>query len=226
MFKPTTAQERPVTLEGLAHCANCGSAMTRAAGEYYCPKNTGPGQACDTPATDAGHLLRRVMTVLVGRFMTEETIQQAIEDVQEEAREKSEPYRQKLEQTESAIAELNQRKNRALQQVEETERTYSDVSGDIDEINKTTAGLAYESLIARDELDKWDFLSEENGIRRASLDLETYLENSNPEAVQELLNHLLQDVRVSATEAMVNYNGPIPTREHPEGITTDRIPLD
>ena len=226
MFKPTADQQRPVTLEDLVHCANCGSAMTRLTWQYYCPNNTGPGQACDTPPADADHLLRLVVTLLVDRAMTEETIQQAIKDVQEEAGKQSEPHRLKFEDTESAIAELNRRRGLALQQVEEKEQTYSDVSDEIDQINQTTTGLAYQSLIARDELDKLEFVSDETGIRNTALDLETYLGDSSPEAVQELLDLLIQEVRVSATQALVTYTNPIPTREHPEGITTDRIALD
>ena len=226
MFKPTADQQRPVTLEGLVHCANCGSAMTRLTGEYYCPNNTGPGQACDTPPADADHLLHLVVALLVDRVMTEETIQQAIEDVQGEAGKQSEPHRLKLEDTESAIADLNRRRGRALQEVEEKDRTYSDVSDDIDQINRTTMGLAYESLIARDELDKLEFVSDETGIRNTALDLQTYLGDSNPQGAQELLDLLIQEVRVSTTQALVTYTDPIPTREHPEGITSDRIALD
>ena len=50
-----------------------------------------------------------------------------------------------------------------LQLVEHGDKTYQDVAADIDELDRTTAGLAFESIVARNELEKIAFISDDRG---------------------------------------------------------------
>ena len=96
---------------------------------------------------------------------------------------------------------------------------------EIDEINRTATGLAYESQVAREELDKIEFISEEKGIRNSAKNPDTYLEYENQQEIQELLSLFIREVQVNADVATIKYLAGVPTEAHPEGLQSDRIPL-
>ncbi len=59
----------------LVFCAQCDAAMTNTEERYHCPNsNMKPGGHCPSRPVDAQDLLRKVITQMVNRIATEETI--------------------------------------------------------------------------------------------------------------------------------------------------------
>lgn len=221
MFEKTSVHENAPDLSGLVHCANCGSRMTREAGDYICPSNQAEsGQECPTTPVNAAHLLSRVMPRLLKRAMTGKTLEELVGDIGDEARPKKELQQGRLDQTESEIEELNQLRAELLEPVEQNSKAYSAVADRVAEIDQKSTGLAYEALVARNELDALNFISQEAGIRETAQDPETYLEGANPQDMQELLELMIEDIRVSPGTALIIYSDLIP------GGRTDRATLD
>ena len=153
MFRTTALQEKAPDLNGMVRCAHCGSAMNRVADNHSCPNSAaGTGQSCSTPPVNAGHLLRQVMSKLVERILTEETLQLVSENIRETTEAKVQLQRERLETAESAISKMNRRRALVLHPVEQRNATYPDVADEMHEIEKATTGLAYESLVARGSL--------------------------------------------------------------------------
>ena len=211
MFEKPSVHENAPDLSGLIHCANCGSGMAREAGDYVCPSNRAePGLDCPTTPVSAAHLLSRVTRRLVDRAMTEKTLEELVGDVRDQTRPKQELQQGRLDRAESEIEELNRLRAELLDPVERNQKAYSAVGDRIAEIDQTSTGLAYEALVARNELDALDFISRENGIRETAIDLETYLGHANPQDVQELLELLIEDIQVTTGTALIIYSELIP----------------
>lgn len=227
MFRKTAIQEKAPDLNGKVRCANCGAAMNRVAANHSCPNSAaGAGQSCSTPPVNAGHLLRQIMSKLVERIVTGETLQLVSENIREATESNVHLQRERLEAAEDAISRMNRRRTLVLQPVEQGNATYPDVADEMHEIEKAATGLAYESLVARDELEKLNYIRDETGIRNTMTNLDTYLGSVNVEEVQELLDMTIQEVQVSENSATVVYTEPIFSEENPEGIRTDPISLN
>jgi hypothetical protein len=131
-----------------------------------------------------------------------------------------------MEEAEATITALNKRKAEVQQHVKQVIKTLGEVDEEINEINKSTIGLAYESLVARDELDMLEFISDEAGIRETVLDYETYLATSSAEDFQELLVLVIKEIQVDTMSALIIYNEVIAAMDHLEGVSQDLIRLD
>ena len=221
MFEKTSVHENAPELNGRVHCGNCGSLMTREAGDYICPSNQGEsGSDCPTTPVNAAHLISQVIPKMIERVMTGETIEELVVDIQEETAPKRDLQQGRMDQAESQIAELNRVRAEILEPVEQDQKAYAAVAGRIAEIDQTSTGLAYESLVARNELDALDFITREDGIRETARDPETYLEDANPQDMQELLELMIDDIRVTPSTALIIYSDLLP------GNQKDRATLD
>jgi hypothetical protein len=166
------------------------------------------------------------MSKLVERIVTGETLQLVSENIRETTEANVHLQRERLETAESDISRINRRRTLVLQPVEQGNATYPDVADEMHEIEKAATGLAYESLIARNELEKLDRMRDEAEIRNAMTNLDTYLGSVNAGEAQELLDMTIREVRVSGNAAMVVYTEPILSEEHPEGTSADMISLN
>lgn len=227
MFKTTAVMENTPSLNGLVLCANCTAPMTNTGTHYQCPNATpSSGPNCSTQPVHAQHLLRKVATQLAIRLGTEDNIQRIASNAKGAAAVSFAIQRQRMEEAETAISALNTRRTEALEPVEQGIKTFSDVDEEINEINILNAGLAYESLIARDELDKLEFITQEEGIRDTVMDPETYLAPSNAEEFQEILELVVKEIQVDTKYALVVYNELLAAMDYPKGDSQDLIPLD
>ena len=227
MFKTTAVMENTPSLNGLVRCANCATTMINNGTHYHCPNTTvSSGPNCYTLPVDAEYLLRRVTAQLVRRLDTEETLQKVADNAKDTTALDSFLQRQRMEEAEATISALNKRKAEVLQQVKQGIKTLGEVDEEINEINKSTIGLAYESLAARDELDMLEFISDEAGIRETVLDYETYLATSSAEDFQELLELVIKEIQVDTMSALIIYNEVIAAMDHLEGVSQDLIRLD
>ena len=226
MVNPTTVRQTKPTLNDLVYCNNCGAAMVNNDRRYHCPNSSmDSGLNCTTKPVCADQLLHAVVKQLMKRLATEDNIQNITETIQETAAAHDQLQRTRMEQTEAAIVDAKSKKTALLQLVEHGAQTYQDVAADIAALDSATAGLAYESIVARNELEKIAFVSDEQGIRETATSMNTWLGDNNHDETQELLDLLVQKVKVNSKSALVVYNTPIPTDEHPEGITEDLVKL-
>ena len=226
MVNPTTVHEIKPSLNNMVYCANCGEAMVNTGERYYCPNAVLPsGADCPTKPVYADHLRNTVVSKLVNRMATDDNIRAVTDGIKETTAANAGIQRQRMEQAEAAIADANAKKPVYLRLVEHGEMTYQDVAADIDTLDQATAGLAFESLIARTEMEKIDFISDEQGIRDTFTSMETWLNGDNANDVQELLDLMVQKVTVDYDFLRIVYHVPMPTDEHPEGITEDLVQL-
>ena len=211
MFEKPSVHENSPDLSSLVHCANCGSRMIRADGDYVCPASrAGAGQDCPTTPVNAARLLSRVIPKLMKRSMTEKTLEELVGAVSDQIRPKQELQQGRLDRAESEIEELNRLRAELLEPVERDRKAHSAVAERVAEIDRTAAGLAYEALVARNELDALDFIAQEDGVRETAKSPETYLGDANPRDVQELLELLIEEIRVTPSTATIIYSDLVP----------------
>ena len=210
------------SLDGMVFCANCGSEMANTGLRYYCPNTTvESGGNCSTKPANAERLVHSVVAKMVSRLAPAETVERVVEDIRQTTEANAVTQTSRMEQAEAAIAEVNARRPAVLLSVEHGAKTYDDVADEIRELDRATAGLAFESMVARNELDKIEFIRDADGIRETVDDPETYLGGNSPDETQELLELLIQKVSVNSAGAVIHYKAPMPSDEHPEGVQRD-----
>ena len=223
--KATGTKSKP-TLDGMVFCANCGAEMTNSGLRYFCPNTAADaGGKCNAQPVPVQPLLNGVVTRLVHRLTTDETVQDVTDDIMAITGANARLQRQRLEQAEASIAEANARRAAALQPVEQGTTTYQDALEAMIELDQFTAGLSYESLVARNELDKIEFVRDAEGIRDTARNPQTYLGGNNDEETQELLELLVRKVVVGDGDARIIYEAVMPSDEHPEGVHEDLLKL-
>ena len=213
-------------LSDVIHCSCCGASMIGKKTRYVCPNNDGtPGDGCSTVSVDAERLAHQLIATLVNRVMTPSNLDEIVERIQQGASETLRTQQEKLDNTESAIEELNNRKLNLLTNVEYGETPYVEVVGQIENIEATRAGLAYESAISRGEIDKIEFVSNEQAIQSVAQDIGTYTEFADPALAKQLVGTFIADIQVGATSSTVTYTHPIPGESNDELITSESFPL-
>ena len=223
MLEPNI-RRKALSLNGMLRCSTCDVAMREDADEFFC-EAAGNGK-CRTPSMGAEYLLSRVMTKLIDRMISNGAVDRVVGKVRASAESASREQINRLNAAEYEIATLNGAKLEILREVEEGTRNYSEATDRVNGINDTIAGLAYESMIARGEWDRAEFIGDEEGLQQAAGDLRTYLESSTPDLVQELLELVIREIHVRDGEAVIFYREPVPTKEPSGGVLVDRIPLD
>lgn len=226
MVNPATVRQTKPTLNDMVYCNNCGAAMVNNGKLYHCPNSSADsGLSCTTKPVYADQLLYAVVRQLINRLATEDTIQNITETIQETAAANDQIQRTRMEQAEAAIVDAKSKKTAFLQLVEHGTKTYQDVAADIAALDSAVAGLAYESIVARNELEKIAFVSDVQDIRETTTSMDTWLGGNNLDEAQELLELMVQKVMVNSRSALVVYHEPMPTDDHPESITEDLVPL-
>ena len=226
MFKTATLPEQRNPMDLPVNCDNCSTPMTTEGVYYLCPNNAGHGpHVCPTLPVNAEMLAVQVTTQLLKRLMNDDTVAVLAEDVLRTASEMSRRQGERLHSSESAIMELNQLKEQALRPVEQDLTTYQEAAADIHRINATTMGLAYESQIAQEELDKLAFISDREGLREDARDMAAHLDDADPGEIRQLLNIFVSEIRVGLELAEIFYTHPLPDDENRPEVGSDRVAL-
>ena len=226
LFKMATLSNDRAPSIHLAHCSNCGIAMTVAGGNYVCPMSLERGQdRCTTTPVNASSLVRQVAAQLLRRVMTDETVTLLTEGIQQTAAEKSNMQRQRLQNTEASIKDLGKLREQVLHPVEQELATYPEVAEEVSRINATRMGLAYESQVAQEELDKLAFISDAEGLREDAQDIITSLDDTDLEQEQALLSIFVQEIRVGLESAEIVYSRALPDEQGHARVTSDVVPL-
>ncbi len=200
--------------------------MTAIGANYVCSKNAKrEPDRCPTTPVNAESLVAQVVTQLLKRVINDSTIEILTGDIQEMASEASSRQQEQLQCSESSIEELDLLKGEVLQTVEQKLATYPAVAEEINHINATKMGLAYQSQVAQDELDKLAFVSNTEGFREDARDIITHLEDAEAEEIRELLNIFVREIRVGPESAEIFYSHPLPDEQNLPRIASDRIAL-
>ena len=213
-------------LSDVIHCSYCGTSMVVNKARYVCPNNDHTkGAGCSAASVDAEKLAHQLIATLVNRVMTPRNLADIVERIQQGAYDILLTQREKLDNTESTIEELNSRKLDSLIKVEYGEVPFKKMVDSLEAMEAASAGLAYESAIARGEIDKLEFMSNEQAIRSVAQDIGTYTEFADPELAKQLVGTFIKDIRVGATSSTVAYNHPIPGENNDELIRSETFPL-
>ena len=212
------------SLDGMVFCANCGEKMVKSGDSYYCRNSTvESGGKCTMVVVDISRLTYFVVTKMVDRLATDETVQSITERITDATDASARTQRSRMEQAEASIAETNALKPAVLHAVEQGTKTYDEIIDEISRLEQTNAGLAFESMVARNELDKIDFIRDEDGIKEAARNPQTYLGGNNPAETQELLDLIIQKVKVGTGSAVIVYEVPMPSNEDSQGVLQDLV---
>ena len=176
--------------------------------------------------TGIGRLTVQVTTRLLKRVMNENAIAALTADVQQASSEISRTQEKRLRRSESSIEELDALKARVLQPVEQNLATYQEVAEAVHRINVAKTGLAYESQVAQEEIDKLAFIGDPDGLREDARDMAAHLEDADPEEVRELLNLFVREIRVGPKWAEVIYSNPLPDGQNRATAASDHIALN
>ena len=208
------------------NCDNCSTPMTTDGVNYFCPKNAEHGpHICATLPVSAESLAAQVATQLLKRLMNDMVVDVLTNDVQRAASEMSRRQGERLRETESAIVDLNLQQEKALRAVEQNLATYQEVAAEIHRINATGMGLAYESQIAQEELDKLAFISDPEGLREDARDMAAHLDDVDPDEIRQLLAIFVSEIRVGPESAVISYTHPLPDDENRPVVGFDRVAL-
>ena len=211
-------------LTDVIHCDSCGSRMVVNKANYVC-LNHDQEAGCSTASVDAERLAHQLISTLVDRVMTPRNLSDIVESIQQGASGKLLTQQDKLDETESAIEKLNSERTDILTQVEYGKVPYAKVADQLESIEGTRTGLAYESAISREEIDKLEFVSDQEAIQSVALDVATYTEFAEPKLAKQLVETFIEDIRVAATSCTVTYTHPIPGASNDELIKSESFPL-
>ena len=226
MFKTATLPEHRNPLNTPVKCSNCGALMTLIGANYVCPNNDDPGtDRCPTTPVDAEKLTVQVATQVLTRIMNDSTVAVLTADIQQITSGSSSAQEERLQGTESVIREVDEFKERILQPVEQELATYREVAEQVHRLNSLRMGLAYESQIAQEEIDKLAFIGDTEGLEKDARDIAEHLQDAGPEETTGLLNIFVQEIRVGPGSAEIIYTHPLPDEHNHPKVASDQIPL-
>ena len=227
MFKTATLPDHQTPKNDLVHCANCGTPMTIVGADYVCLVNAEGGpDRCTTTSVDAESLVVQAVTQVLNRVINYSMTFVLAADVQQTVSEASSTQQERLQISESSIEELNRSKEQVLRTVEQNLTTYPEVAEVLNQINAVSLGLAYESHLAQEEIDKLAFIGDAEGLRQDAKDLVHNLEDVGPQETWDLLNIFVREIRVSPGLAEIFYSHPLPDEQNHPRIASDRIAID
>ena len=238
MTRSTDFSVSKPSLNGKVFCANCDAEMANTGQRYYCPNNAADSDSnCLSKPVSAHNLNRVVISTMVERLVNEDTVRRITESIKDATEVNLHTQRWRMERAEEQIAEINNTRRPAiLHPVEHGIKTYDDVVEDISLLDQHTAALAFESMVARDELDKIAWLRDEDGIKEDISNPESYLQEELADEAQELLDLLIRKVVVDSRStsdstkgrgiAAIFYEVAMPTPNYPEGIEHELVIFD
>ena len=221
--KQTSTKHASILID-IIHCNCCGSRMIANQANYVCP-NQNRQAGCPLTSVNAQHLLHQLMSPLINRMMTPENLSCIVASIQQDASNKILAQRDKLDETGSAIEELNHQWTDIMTRVEYGKIPYAEVASQLASIERTRAGLVHESDVSREEIDKLEFVSDQEGIQSSALDVAIYTECAEPKLAKQLAETFIADIRVAATTCTVTYTHPIPDASNNQVITSESFPL-
>lgn len=227
MPKMAILPEHIAALSDVAKCSHCGRNMTLTGENYVCPSNEQDiPDSCPTVPVDGERLVRRVIHQSLKRVLTHSNIQSLVTDVQETLQPATVMQQERLRIAESAVERLNTRKEELLRSVDDDRRPDHDEAKELAKIEAEIAGFAYESQIARQELDKLNLIGNQAGLTQTARDPATFLDHADPQDTRDLVNMFIQDVLVGTGSVEIVYSIPVRDQDARETFVSDLLVLD
>ena len=226
MTDKTVVDSSMPSLDDIIHCANCGARMAHTGQIYYCPTpSSDSGRNCPTNPVSTRLLLHTVFNGLLNRLVTDDKVLHLTKAIKATTEPHANAQRQKMERAEAALADANAQEPTVFQIAEHRTKYYRDTTTEVGALDQLTAARALESMAARDELDKINFISDEQGIRNAATNPATFLEGNSLDEAKEILDLLVEKVMVDSTSALIVYQVDMPTGSPSETVKEDRMEL-
>ena len=138
---------------------------------YACPQqNVQEPSHCATLPVDAGRLDRMVLQFLVNTLVTPDVLDLQTELLAEDAARESQRQQQALEESQSAIAGLDQHTENLLNQVEHGGKTYQQVDAQVTETGRARTELEARDLHSQGQLERQSCLADQDWVRASALD--------------------------------------------------------
>ena len=199
-MQPRTPQHQIIHfLTGIANCAGCGDIMIDTGMHYACPNR------CTTLPVDAGRLDRMVLQFLVNTLVTPDVLDLQTELLAEDAARESQRQQQALEESQSAIAGLDQHAENLLNQVEHGERTYQQVDAQVMETSRARTELEDRALHAQGQLERQEYLGDQDLVRTSTLDPETYLHPDMIEGSRLFFHSFIDNLLIGPESTVIRY---------------------
>ena len=226
MARPTEAWDQGRILNGMLYCASCGSPMLKIGTNYLCPTGVAKTEtSCPTKPINAQELLQVAVAHIIDRVINPQTLEQVSSIIQDEYGAKARRSQETLAQAEAAIAAMNALKNQAVHNVEHHDQPYSEVAGEIEQLNQNTIALSHEARTSRREIDAYNFVTDQDRIAASAVDPETYLGQASTEDTRELFEMFVRSIEVGRDCVTIKFTDNVPDTGQPDQRLTERIPL-
>ena len=226
MTRPTEAWDQGRILNGVLYCASCGSPMLKIGANYFCPTSVARTEkSCPARPINAQELLQVAVAHIIGRVINPKTLEQVSSIIQDEYGAKAHRSQENLDRTEAAIAAMNALKNQAVHNVEHHDRPYSEVAGEIEQLNQNAIALSHEARTSRREIDAYNFVTDQDRIAATAMDPETYLGQASTEDTKELFEMFVRSIEVGSDCVTINFTDNVPDTGQPGRRHTEHIPL-
>ena len=227
MPKIALLPEHVAALCDVAKCSNCGSRMTLGGQNYVCPNNTKKGSNhCSTGPVNGDMLVRKVITQSLKKALTDRNIKELVGDVRETLQLAALMQQERLRAAERTVEELNRRKEKLLLPMKRKFQADPQAAEQAHKLDAEITGFAYESHIARKEIDKLDFITDENGLVQVARDPATFLDHADPRDTRDLVNLFIQNVLIGARSVEIIYAITMQDPDKKDMVASDLLVLD
>ena len=217
-------------LNEIVRCEQCSLPMTATHDplpRYICPNRLRGGpDDCPTPPVSARHLDEQVVWKLVSHLAHGPGLQRVASEAGKEANRVKAVQREKAGKAEERLKRQNRERLDLLEKVEAEETTYSQATGQVEELNDLRSKLQSQVRECADEALRQDFISDERRLRDAAGNIQTYLDTTEPETARELYESFIKEVLVRPGSATIRYTVPMPPLVPRSSHTQDEIKLD
>ncbi|MYC38458.1 MAG: hypothetical protein F4X66_16340 [Chloroflexi bacterium] len=217
-------------LTGLARCESCRlpmSAISEPETSYICPNRIRGGpDDCPTPPTDARTLDEAAVMYLVSHLTANPGFRKVASQAKQDADKVKEAQKATEERASNELGNQNRERLHLLEEVEMERTTYTEATGRLNELNDLRSGLQADIGECREESERQDFICDERRLRDAAWNMDTYLDSTEPEAVQQLLESFIKEVLVRPGTATIRYTVPMPPLAPSGGVNEDVISLE
>lgn len=219
--------EKPQILPGKVFCQICGKPMLLEDPNYVCHNAREHGRPESAAMSVNADTL---WTVIINRIMTlvlsETTVQDVVDKIQEKVSEKNRLQHDQLAETQATLHELRRRKSQ-LERLEagSAGADNSDHQAELEHVGNRIIALEEEARKRKRENETLNRLNDPKLLRKNAFNLSTYNHPDHLDYTERILDIFLDSVEVGSVTATLKFRMPIPTVTAPEGTLSDDIEL-
>ena len=165
-----------------------------------------------------------VLQFLFNTLVTPDVLNIQTELLGEDSERESHRQQRFLEESQSAIASLNQHAENLLNQVEHGGKTYQQVDAQVTETGRARAELEARATNALDQLERQDYLADQDWVRSSTLDPETYLHPDMLEGSRLFFHSFIDAVLIGPESTVIKYTiTPNEYGDRPSGLNSGQL---